>query len=94
MLAMADLAHKQSVRTGHRASATKMICEAEDSLAQETINCSQLERIRLSLQEKVRVLQQLDSDIVDPVSDEEVADEIDKADTFMEDVYDMMPSLG
>ena len=73
----------------------KMICKAENSLVQDTINCSQLSRIRLSLQEKVSILKQLDSEIVDlgVVSDEEVVHKIDKADTYMEDVHNMMARL-
>ena len=90
---MEDLNHKRSIRRGHRASATRMLRKAEDSLAQETINYSQLARIKPSLQEKVSILKRLDSDIKDLVSDEEAADEIDKADTYMEDIYDMMARL-
>ena len=90
---MADPSHKKRVRGGHRASATKMIRKAEDYLAEEPVNYSQLARIRLSLQEKVSVLKHLDSEIVDLVKGEEVADEIDSTDTYMEDVYDMMAKL-
>ena len=90
---MADPSHKKRVRGGHRASATKMIRKAEDYLAEEPMNYSQLARIRLSLQEKVSVLKHLDSEIVDLVKGEEVADEIDSTDTYMEDVYDMMAKL-
>ena len=64
---MADPSHKKRVRGGHRASATKMIRKAEDYLAEEPVNYSQLARIRLSLQEKVSVLKHLDSEIVDLV---------------------------
>ena len=90
---MADPAHKKRVRGGHRTSATKMIRKVEELLAPETKDYRQLAKIRLSLQEKVSVLKRLDTEVVDLVAEDEVADEIDKADTYMEDVYDVMAKL-
>ena len=71
---MDDFANKWSARRGHRASTMKMIHKAEDLLAQDIINCSQLVQIRVSLQEKLNTLKWLDMDIVDLVKNEEVAD--------------------
>ena len=90
---MADPAHKKRVRGGHRTSATKMIGKVEELLAPETKDYRQLAKTRLSLQEKVNVLKRLDAEVVDLVAEDEVADEIDKADTYMEDVYDVMAKL-
>ena len=90
---MTDLSHKKKVRGGHRASATKMVRKAEDFLAEEEPNHSQLARIRLSLQEKLSVLKELDSEVVDLVKEEEVANEIEQADTYMEDMYDAIAKL-
>ena len=90
---MANPAHKKGVRGGHRASATKMIRKAEELLACDPIDYPQLAKIRLSLQEKVSVLKKLDAEIVDLVKEDEVADEIERADSYMEDVYDMMAKL-
>ena len=90
---MANPAHKKGVRGGHRASATKMIRKAEELLARDPTDYPQLAKIRLSLQEKVSVLKKLDAEIVDLVKEDEVADEIERADAYMEDVYDMMAKL-
>lgn len=93
MPTMADPAHKKRVQGGHRASATKMIRKAEELLAKDDLDIAQLAKIRLSLQEKVSVLKQLDSEVVDLVNEDEVADEIEQADSYMEDVYDTMARL-
>jgi len=89
---MTDLSHKKNVRGGHRASATRMVKKAEELLAQEDTNHSQLARIRLSLQEKLSTLKELDSEVVDLVK-EEVPNEIEQADAYMEDIYDTIAKL-
>ena len=83
---MAELSHKKNVRGGHRASATKMVRKTEELLAQEEPNKSQLTRVKLSLQEKLSILKELDSEVVDLVKG--IAGEIEQADTYMEDIYD------
>ena len=85
--------HKKRVRGGHRASATKMLHKAEELMSHDPVNHAQLAKIRLSLQEKVSVLKQLDAEIVNSVEEAEVVEEIERADTYMEDVYDMMARL-
>ena len=90
---MTDLSRKKNVRGGHRASATKMVRKAEELFAQEDPNHSQLARIRLSLQEKLSILKELDSEVVDLVKEEEVAHEIEQADVYMEDIYDVIAKL-
>ena len=90
---MTDLSRKKNVRGGHRASATKMVRKAEELFAQEDPNHSQLARIRLSLQEKLSILKELDSEVVDLVKEEEVAHEIEQADVYMEDIYDAIAKL-
>lgn len=83
--------HKKNVRGGHRASATKMINKAEELLAQDPVNYAQLAKIRLSLQQKVSVLKQLDTEIVDLVEEAEVVGEIERIDAYME--QDLKSSL-
>lgn len=80
---MAEFSHKKNVRGGHRASATKMVRKAEELLVQEDPNKSQLARIKLSLQEKLSILKELDSEVVDLVKEEEVANEIEQADAYI-----------
>ena len=92
---MAELNHKKNVRGGHRASATKMVKKAEELLAQEVPNKSLLARMKLSLQEKLSTLKELDSEVVDLVKEEEeeVVNEIEQADACKEDIYDAIAKL-
>ena len=90
---MTDVIRKKSVRRGHRASATKMVHKAQDLLSRDPMDYAQLAKTRLSLQEKVSVLKKLDAEIVDSVKEEEVAEEIEKTDMYMEDVYDVLAKL-
>ena len=90
---MAELSHKKNVRGGHRASATKMVKKVEELLSQEDPNLSQIARFRLFLQEKLSILKELDSGVVDLVKEEEVAHEIELADMYMEDIYDAIAKL-
>lgn len=70
-----------------------MIRKAQEFLTEDPVNHAQLAKIKLSLQEKVSVLKHLDAEIVDLVDAEEIADEIERTDTYMEDVYDVMAKL-
>ena len=90
---MTDVIHKKSVRCGHRASATKMVHKTQDLLSWDPMDYAQLAKTRLSLQEKVSVLKKLDAEIVDSVKEEEVAEEIEKTDMYMEDVYVVLAKL-
>ena len=90
---MTELNHKKNVRGGHRASATKMVKKAEELLAQEVPNKSLLARMKLSLQEKLSTLKELDSEVVDLVKEEEVVNEIEQADAYKEDIYDAIAKL-
>jgi erythromycin esterase-like protein len=67
-----------------------MIRKAKELVAKDGLD---LAKIRLSFQEKVSVLKILDSEVVDLVGEDEVADEIEQADTYMEDVYATMAKL-
>ena len=90
---MSNPAHKKSIRRGHRSSATKMVHKAQELLSQESMNYAQLAKTRLSLQEKISVLKTLDAEIVDLVKEEEVGEEIERADQYMEDLYDVLARM-
>lgn len=81
------------MRGGHRASATKMVRKVQELLGLDHADQSQLTRIKLSLQEKMSILKQLDSEVVNLVKEEEIAEEIERADAYMEDIYDAMAKL-
>ena len=52
----------------------KMVHKAQDLLSRDSTGYAQLAKTRLSLQEKVCVLNKLDAKIVDLVKEEEVAE--------------------
>ena len=52
-----------------------------------------LSQLKLSLQEKLAVLKQLDGEILGLVDEERVADEIEQSDGFKEEVYTVMVQI-
>ena len=84
---MAEFARKKRIRGGHRASATKIVRKAEELLAEDSPSTPHLAQIKLSLEEKLAVLKQLDAEILDTVDDEAVAEEIEQSDAYKEDLY-------
>ena len=70
-----------------------MVHKAQELLSQESMNYAQLAKTRLSLQEKIGVLKTLDAEIVDLVKEEEVREEIERADQYMEDLYDVLAKM-
>ena len=88
-----NLSRRKNVHVGHRASATKMVRKVQEWLALDHPNQSQLTRIKDGLQEKMSILKHLDSEVVNLVKEEEVAEKIEWADAYMEDIYDAMANL-
>ena len=82
-----ELAKKKRVRSGHKASATRMIGSAEDLLKTTGSDTSRLTQLSSSLNEKLDVLTKLDSEIIDLVDEGSVAGEIDQAYIFKEGIY-------
>ena len=58
-----ELSRKKRVRAGHRASATRMVNKASALLDDEASDLTKLSQLKLSLQEKLDVLKQLDGEI-------------------------------
>ena len=75
------------------AQGIKMVRKVQELPALDHPNQSQLTRIKLSLQEKMGILKQLDCEVVNLVKEEEIAEELEQADVYMEDVYDVMAKL-
>ena len=84
------LARKKRVRAGHRASATRMITKATALLDDADADPMKLSQLKLSLQEKLDVLKQLDGEMLGLVDEESVADEIEQSDGFKEEIYTVM----
>lgn len=93
MPTMSQLMRKKRVRAGHRSSATKIVRKAEELLAEDVPNTAQLMQIKLSLQEKLSTLKQLDAEIFDVIDEDSVVEEIEQADAYKEDLYAVMVRL-
>ncbi len=87
---MSELSRKKRVRAGHRASATKMISRTEELLAGDSPDVLKLSQLKLSLNEKLEVLKQLDNEILAMVDEGDVAGEIEQSDEFKEGIYAAM----
>ena len=74
---------KKRVRAGHRSSATKMIGQIEEALEVTETNLSMLRQKRTALEEKLELLQQLDEEIIDALTEEDdFTEEIEQADAY------------
>ena len=86
------LARKKRIRAGHKASAKRTLTKVDEALAAiatETVgfDTSKLAQLKLSLQEKLEVLRQLDGEILELTEEDGLVDEIEQADLFKEGIY-------
>ena len=81
------LTRKKRVRAGNRGSAFHMIAKADELLAEESPNASRLSHLKMSLQEKLDVLKQLDGEMLELVDEEGLAEDIEQSDEFKERIY-------
>ena len=87
------LAKKRKIRGGHRASATRMVnavgemITAFEATPTSELDVKRLLQLKLSLEEKLSTIKQLDGEILDLVEDEAVEGEIEQADAFKATVY-------
>ena len=70
------LAKKKRIRAGHKASATKTIRHIDEILATDTPNKARLALLRLILKERFETIKALDTEVIDLIEDESLADEI------------------
>ena len=96
-----QLAKKKRICGGHKASATRIMEQIKDILADrdvwedETSDTSRLLQLKLSLEEKLTTLKLLDEEILDLLEEvEEVAAEIEQADEFKEKIYAAIINIG
>lgn len=83
-------AKKKRICGGHRASATRMLQQVSEMVAASeadpaALDIKRLLQLKLSLEEKLSTLKQLDGEILDLIDNEDgVTDEIEQADEFKE----------
>ena len=84
------LARKRRIRAGHKASATKTITKVDELMGapdSDKIDKSKISQLKLSLEEKLATVKQLDGDILELTEDDKVDEEIEQADLFKEGIY-------
>lgn len=80
-----DLSRKKKMRGGHRGSVTQTMGIVDELMELEELQAlarheAKLKQLRTTLQEKLQLLQTLDEEILDLVSDDEIEKEIQEAD--------------
>ena len=91
--AAALLARKKRTRSGHRASTSRFVNQATTALEESDVDTDQLSLINRMLVEKIETLKVLDSELADLVPDDELEEEIQRADEYKEKVYGVMAKL-
>ena len=81
------LARKRRIRGGHRSSATRTMNTVDALLVEEETDPAHLAQFKWSLEEKLGILTQLDSEILDLTEDESLDAEIQEAGEFKDRVY-------
>ena len=92
--ARATLSRKKRTRTGHRASATRLINQATATLGAAEVDIDELKLIKQLLMEKTRTLKSLDEEIAELVPEEELEEEIQQADQQIERVYSTIAKIN
>ena len=92
--ARATLNRKKRSRTGHRASATRLINQAAATLGAEDVDLDELRLTKQLLLEKTKTLKSLDEEIAELVLDDELEEEIQHADQQIERVYSTIAKIN
>ena len=91
------LARKKRIRAGHKASATRILSQVDEILAASdpgsAVDMSKLTQLKLSLQEKLETLKQLDGEILELTEEAKLEDEIGQADSYKEGIYSAMVKI-
>ena len=92
--AAALLARKKKTRSGHRASTTRLVNQAATAMGAEDVDTDELSLIKQMLVEKMETLKVLDGELAELVPDEELEEEIQRADEYKERVYGVLAKLN
>ena len=84
------LARKKRIRAGHKASVTRMLNQIDGLLTEKVTDVSKLSQLKLSLQEKLETFKLLDGEILELIKEDNLATEIEAADSFKEGIYASM----
>lgn len=91
--AAALLSRKKRTRSGHRGSTTRLLNQATTAMGADDLDTEQLALIKQMLAEKIETLKSLDGQMAELVPEEELEEEIQRADEYMEGVYRVLAKL-
>ena len=84
------LTHKKNVRKAHRASATRLMNQAERVLTTSPVDTDGLAVAQTGLTMKLTKLESLDSEILELTPEDQMEDEVGKADEYSERIQHML----
>ena len=84
MLSLQD--GKKKSRGGHQASASRVLNQVYEMIGDPDLNHSKLKQSHQALTGKLEVLNKLDSEILELLDEDELADEIEQADMFTDKI--------
>ena len=87
------LARKRRIRAGHRASATRTLNQIDTLLVAPGTEEQKLAQLKLSLEEKLTTLRQLDAEILELTGEDDLEAEIQQADEFKDGIYTAIVKL-
>lgn len=85
-----DLARKKNVRAAHRASATRLMNQADSLIGASPLNTDELTLLQTSLSAKLKTLETLNAEIVDLTPEAQLEEEIGRADEYSEKIQRML----
>lgn len=88
------LTRKKRIRSGHRASATRILGQITTSLAGTPPDIDRLSMLKLTLEEKLDVLKGFDAEITELTPEDSLDDEIQQSDEYKERIYEALSRIN
>ena len=82
-----ELARKRRLRAGHRASTTRSLGQVQTSISADPLDISKINQLRLSLEDKLQSLSDLDREILELTPEDAVETKIVQADEVKQRLY-------
>lgn len=85
---------KKRIQAGHRSWTTRLLSEADSAIVASPSDVEKLAQLKMCLDEKLQTLKQLDAEIIEPVSEEELDAEIGGADGYKENIFSALTQIN
>ena len=93
MVEAVALQQKRKVRTGHRGSASRMQGQVATMLGTSALDLSKLAMLKLTLEEKLKTLKELDPETVKLVSEDDLETEIQQTDECQKKIFEGLAQI-